>query len=84
MKTQLLEAVIRHPQSIRELFRKPEVRKALESLGILTTMFELHAPSPSGRSSRGLGPTLCNYRGRRHPRLVTCRKCLAKLERNKN
>ena len=83
MKTKILDAVTQHPQSVRDLFRDADVVKALESLGILTTMFELHAPSGASRSRQGLGPTLCNYRGRRHPTLVTCQKCLAKIERRK-
>ena len=81
MKTEILEAVARYPETARELFRDAEVLKALESIGILITTFELHAPSSSSSSSAGFGPTLCNHhRGRRHPTLVTCQKCLTKLD----
>lgn len=81
MKSEILEAVDRYPETARELFRDAEVVKALESIGVLITTFELHAPSPSSSSSVGFGPTLCKHpRARRHPTLVTCQKCLAKME----
>ena len=79
MKEQLLEAVGSEPLELRQTLRDKGVAGALEALGIMVTIFELHAPGRSARSSTGLGPTLCNYNGRRHPSLVTCKKCLAKL-----
>jgi len=81
MKSEILETVARYPETARELFRDVEVVKALEAIGVLVTTFDLHAPSSSSRSSAGLGPTLCNdQRGRRHPTLVTCEKCLTKMD----
>lgn len=78
-KEQVLSAVETEPLELRQVLKDKSVVGALESLGILLTMFELHAPGRSARSSKGLGPTLCNYNGRRHPSVVTCQKCLAKL-----
>lgn len=79
-KENVLAAVASEPSALRQLLRDRKVVAALESLGVLLTIFELHAPSAKAKSAKGLGPTLCNYRGRRHPKLVTCKKCLAKIK----
>ncbi len=78
-KEEVTAAVEAAPLGVRQVLKDKNVVGALESLGILVTIFELHAPAPRAKSSKGLGPTLCNYGGRRHPSLVTCKKCLAKL-----
>jgi hypothetical protein len=80
MKDQILATVESKPLHVRQILKDKNVVGALESLGILITVFELHAPPRRAKASKGLGPTLCNYRGRRHPNLVTCKKCLAKLD----
>jgi hypothetical protein len=80
VKAQVLEAVSQQPDFVRALFEDAAVRKALESLGILATMFELHAPAATSRSHQGLGQTLCKRKGRRHPTLVTCKNCLARMK----
>jgi len=84
MKTAIIEAIAQRPLMVRELFRDPEVLQQLESIGVLVTTYELHARSRGSRICPGLGPTLCQYhRARRHPTLVTCQKCLAKMERKR-
>jgi hypothetical protein len=75
----LINAARNQPEQLRDMLKDPEVASALEALGIQLTVFELHAPSENSRVSHGLGPTLCNDRARRHPTLVTCKKCLKKL-----
>jgi hypothetical protein len=77
-RTDLINAAQRRPEELRELLRDPDVVAALESLGVQLTLYELHAPSEKSKTSHGLGPTLCNDRGRRHPNLVTCKKCIKK------
>jgi len=72
----LLNAAQNHAEELRHTLRDPQVAAALESLGVQLTIYELHAPSEKSRTSHGLGPTLCNDRARRHPKLVTCKKCL--------
>jgi len=84
MKEQLISSVASVPIHVRSIFRDRKVVEALESLGILLTIFELHAPSPRTKSATGLGPTLCNYDGRRHPTVFTCKKCLAKISAKAN
>jgi hypothetical protein len=79
-KEQLLLAVKANPLGLREMLKHRNVVAAMESLGILINMFELHAAPRRAKGNEGLGATLCNYRGRRHPSLVTCKKCLAKLK----
>lgn len=79
-RNQFLEFVASYPLQARQLLRDKKVVRSLESLGVLLSMFELHAPGRTARSTKGLGPTLCGYRGRRHPTLVTCRKCLPRLQ----
>ncbi len=79
MKEQIISSVATVPLEIRGVFKDKRVVEALESLGIVLTIFELHAPSPRAKSTTGLGPTLCNYNGRRHPTVYTCKKCLAKI-----
>lgn len=74
-----INAAQNQPEELREMLKNPAVASALEALGIQLRVFELHAPSESSRVSHGLGPTLCNDRGRRHPTIVTCKKCLNKL-----
>jgi len=78
IKTDLLDAAQTRPDELRQLLKDPQVVTALESLGVHLTIYELHAPSGKSKTSYGLGPTLCNVRARRHPTLVTCRKCLKK------
>jgi hypothetical protein len=81
LRAQILEAASQQPTAIWDLFKDAEVRKALLSLGVLTTVFELHASGAKGRGSqRNLGRTLCNHIGRRHPTVVTCKRCLSKIE----
>jgi hypothetical protein len=72
----LFDAATNTPTELRQFLREPRIVAALESLGVQLTVYELHAPSGKSKSSSGLGPTLCNDRGRRHPTLVTCKKCL--------
>jgi hypothetical protein len=72
----LLDAATTSPVELRQSLREPRIVAALESLGVQLTVYELHTPSGKSRTSSGLGPTLCNNRGRRHPTLVTCKKCL--------
>lgn len=79
MKEQIISSVTSAPLEVRSVFKDKKVVEALESLGILLTIFQLHAPSPHTKSATGLGPTLCNYNGRRHPAVFTCKKCLAKI-----
>jgi len=76
--SELIDVARNHPEELRALLKDPQVLSALEALGVQLTIFELHAPSKNSRTSHGLGPTLCNDRGRRHPTLVTCKKCLKK------
>jgi hypothetical protein len=75
----LINAAQNQPEQLRDLLKNPQVVAALEALGVQLTVFELHAPSKNSRTSYGIGPTLCNDRARRHPTLVTCKKCLKKL-----
>ena len=72
----LLNPAQTHPEEVRQLLKDPKVVAALGSLGVQLTIYELHAPSEKSTTSYGLGPTLCNDRARRHPTLVTCKKCL--------
>lgn len=74
--TDLLNAAATSLAALRELLREPSIVAALESLGVKLTVYELHAPSGKSKTSSGLGPTLCNDRARRHPTLVTCKRCL--------
>jgi hypothetical protein len=74
--TDLINAATTSPAELRQLLREPSIVAALESLGVHLTVYELHAPSEKSKTSSGLGPTLCNDRARRHPTLVTCKKCL--------
>jgi len=82
LKSDILNCAATKPDILRQMLRDSKVAAALEALGIQLTIFELHAQSASSRVRHGLGPTLCNYRGRRHPTVVTCKKCLAKLNAN--
>jgi len=75
----LLNLAGNQPEALRRLLRDAQVVSALEALGIQLAVFQLHAPSKSSRTSHGLGPTLCGSRARRHPTLVTCKKCLKKF-----
>ena len=74
--TDLLNAAATSPAELRQLLREPSIVAALESLGVQLTVYELHAPSEKRKTNSGLGPTLCKHRARRHPTLVTCKKCL--------
>jgi hypothetical protein len=74
----LLNSTQTYPEEVRQLLKDPHVIAALESLGVQLTIYELYAPSEKSKTSHGLGPTLCNDRARRHPTLVTCKKCLKK------
>jgi hypothetical protein len=76
----LLNAAQTRPEELRQLLRDPQVVAVLASLGVQLTVYELHAPSEKSRTNHGLGPTRCNDRARRHPTLVTCKKCLKKPE----
>ena len=75
----LINAARNQPEELRDMLKDAAVASALEALGIQLIVFELHAPSENSRVSHGLGSTLCNNRARRHPTLVTCKKCLKKI-----
>ena len=79
-KEEIVKSAVTDPAAVRQLLRDPEVQAALEAIGAQLTIYELHAPAPSARTSTGLGQTLCGDRARRHSTLVTCKKCLKKLE----
>lgn len=79
-RTDLINAAQSRPEDLRELLKDSDVAACLESLGIQLTIYELHAPSEKSKTSQGLGPTLCGDRGRRHPTLVTCKKCIKKRQ----
>jgi hypothetical protein len=74
----LLNLARSQPEELRQLLKDPQVVSILEELGLQLTIYELHAPSENSRTSHGLGPTICNDRARRHPTLVTCKRCLKK------
>lgn len=78
-KEEIVKSSAIEPAAVRQLLKDPEVQAALEAIGAQLTVYELHAPAPSARTSTGLGQTLCGDRARRHSTLVTCKKCLKKL-----
>ena len=77
-KEEIVKSAVTDPAAVRQLLKDPEVKAALEAIGAQLTVYELHAPAPSARTSTGLGQTLCGDRARRHSTLVTCKKCLKK------
>ena len=80
-REELANSAVKQPAVIRELLKDREVQRALEAIGVQLAIYELHAPAQSARTSAGLGQTLCGDRARRHSSLVTCKKCLKKLEK---
>ena len=74
----VVKAASATPDALRGVLKDSEVLAALEAVGVQLTIYELHAPSEKSKTSQGLGPTLCGDRARRHPSLVTCKRCLKK------
>lgn len=80
-KEEIIKSALTDPAAVRQLLKDPEVQAALEAIGARLTVYQLHAPAPSARTSTRLGQTLCGGHARRHSTLVTCKKCLKKLGR---
>lgn len=68
------------PKALREALESAEVARKFELAGIDFQIYQLHAPALGAKKTFGLGITLCGRsRGMRN-QLVTCKKCLAKLD----
>lgn len=78
IKQQLLAEVAGRPSMVRDMFTDPDVLDALNSIGVLPKVLELHAPCSGARTLNGLGRTLCGINGTRH-NIVTCERCKKKL-----
>lgn len=77
-----LLSVISEPLELRKLLRERSVVDKLELIGIAVQVYELHAPAVEAKKKTGLGVTLCGRaRGMRHS-LITCKKCLSKVNEN--
>jgi hypothetical protein len=74
LKEQLLAEIAGDPISLRDLLTAPDVSGALNAIGVLPKVLELHAPSERSRKLDGVGETLCGIRGTRHAS-VTCKHC---------
>lgn len=75
----ILQVVRSDPLGFRRMLEDVEVQWALNNIGVLTTIVELHAPSLNARTSTGRGSTLCGIKGTRHTQ-VTCKRCLKALD----